>query len=146
MNMTQHHGEWNILKGSEAVGTLQQWTHGMGELAVKMAQQAGRISKATLAFLSPRSHVSSMRVTWAGVLRSDHDVIVPESSEEVRFQVANQMFLCGEGKKLVFDDTWNPDAWHETNGYRVVFKTDSAQSAKRPWHRLQLWLTNFARH
>ncbi len=146
MSITQNHAEWNILKGAETAGTLQQWTHGMSDLLTKAMQQIAGLSKAAVSLFSHRRNVSSLHVTWAGVLRSDSDHLVPESSEELRFQVANQMFLCEEGKRLVFDDTWNQDAWHDTTGYRVVFKTDSAEAAKRPWHRLQHWFTNFAKH
>lgn len=143
MNMTQQPGEWNIFKEATLAGSLHQWSESMSALAAKAGQQIGRVSKSIVALFSPRSHVSSMRVTWAGVLRSDRDLLVPEPSEEVRFQVANQMFLCEDGKRLVFDDTWNQEAWHDTTGYRIVFKTDPANTPKRTWHH---WFTKFGRH
>jgi hypothetical protein len=75
-------------------------------------------------------------------LRSDRDRLVSEPSEELRFQVANQMFLCEEGKTLVFDDQWNQNAWDHMNGYRVVFLADSARAVKEPMLlRLQHFIT-----
>ena len=125
MSMTQQQGEWNTLKSAAAVGSLHPWTASMSRLFTTAGQQIGRISKAAAAMLSRPHKVSALQVTWAGVLRSDCDRLVPEPREEVRFQVANQMFLCEAGKTLVFDDQWNQGAWDDMNGYRVVFMADS---------------------
>jgi aspartyl/asparaginyl beta-hydroxylase (cupin superfamily) len=94
---------------------------------------------------SRRKPLSCLQVQWAGVLRSEQDQLVPESSEEVRFQVANQMYLWEEGKSLVFDENWNPEAWHDTNGYRVVFHTDSKAPQTWPWLQLNHLLAKFSR-
>jgi hypothetical protein len=146
MNMTQQQGHWNIFKNATALGNLHAWTEGMSALVTKTGRHLGRISKATAAMFTPRHHVSSLQVTWAGVLRSDCDRLVPEQSEEVRFQVANQMFLCEEGKPLVFDDSWNQEAWDNTTGYRVVFLTSSARTIKEPMRqRLQDFITRLVR-
>lgn len=111
-------------------------------------QHAGEwsILKNAAAMFSRRQRVSSLHVTWAGVLRSDSAGLVPEANEEVRFRVANEMFLCEEGKPLVFDDSWNPEAWDQTNGYRVVFLSDSARATKEPMgRRLQHFFTRLVR-
>jgi hypothetical protein len=100
-------------------------------------QQIGKISQVLAVLFASRRPISSMQVTWAGVLRSDSDRLISDPSEEVRFQVANEMFLCEEGKRLVFDDTWNQEAWSDTNGYRVVFKADSARRPKPRAGRMQ---------
>lgn len=114
----------------------------MSRLVTTTGEQIGRISKAAGAVFSRPHKVSSLQVTWAGILRSDRDRLVPEPSEELRFQVANQMFLCGEGKTLVFDDQWNQDAWDHMNGYRVVFLAGSARAVKESmFQRLQHFIT-----
>jgi hypothetical protein len=141
MNMTQHQGE-NTLKSAAAVGSLHSWTEGMSRFVTTTGEQFGRISKAAAAMFSRPHKVSSLQVTWAGILRSDRDRLVSEPSEELRFQVANQMFLCEEGKTLVFDDQWNQNAWDHMNGYRVVFLADSARAVKEPMLlRLQHFIT-----
>lgn len=141
MNMTQHPVE-NTLKSAAAVGSLHPWTEAMRRLVSSAGEQIGKISKATAAMFSRRHKVSSLQVTWAGILRSDRDRLVPEPSEELRFQVANQMFLCEEGKTLVFDDQWNQDAWDHMNGYRVVFLAGSARAVKESMlQRLQHFIT-----
>lgn len=132
MNTTQHQGEWNILNGATAVGSLAPSADGINALLTKAGQQVRSFSKAAAALFLRRHAVSSLRVTWAGILRSDSDRLVPEPSEEIRFHVAHQMFLCEEGKPLVFDESWNQEAWGHTNGYRVVFLTDSARVRKAP--------------
>ncbi|MBN8417749.1 MAG: hypothetical protein J0L73_02390 [Verrucomicrobia bacterium] len=123
MNLTQQPTEWNLLEETEAPGDSRE---GVGDLVRKAAQQIARFSNAMVGVFMPRAPGSSLRVTWAGVLRADCDRLIPEASEEVRFQVANQMFLREEGKPLVFDDTWSVETWDQMNGYRVVFLTDSA--------------------
>ena len=56
------------------------------------------------------------------------------------------MFLCEEGKTLVFDDSWNQEAFDSTTGYRVVFLTDSARATKAPvLQRLQHFFTQLLR-
>jgi hypothetical protein len=138
MNMTQHHGESNILKEASAAGaSAQQWMEGVSQQFMKGMQQIGKISQVLAVLFASRRPISSMQVTWAGVLRSDSDRLISDPSEEVRFQVANEMFLCEEGKRLVFDDTWNQEAWSDTNGYRVVFKADSARRPKPRAGRMQ---------
>jgi hypothetical protein len=145
MNMTQPQGE-NTLKSAAPVGSFHPWTQGMCRLVTTTGELIGRISKATAAMFSRRHKVSSLQVIWAGILRSDRDRFVPEPSEELRFQVANQMFLCEEGKTLVFDDQWNQDAWDHMNGYRVVFTAGSARAAKEPLlQRLQHLVTRLVR-
>lgn len=146
MNMTRQQGEWNILEDAQTPTGPHSWMEGIHSLVRKAGEQASRISRATAAIFSRRQHASSLRVIWAGVLRSDSDRLIPEPSEEVRFQVANQMFLCEEGKPLVFDDSWNQGAWDEMNGYRVVFLTDSATAVKEPlYQRLQQFITRLVR-
>lgn len=146
MNMTRHQSDWNILQDAQTLPGLHPWIEGFHALVRKAGEQAGRISRAKAALFSRRQQASSLRVIWAGVLRSESDRLIPEPSEEVRFQVANQMFLCEEGKPLVFDDSWNQGAWDEMNGYRVVFLTDSATSVKEPLcQRLQQFITRLVR-
>ncbi len=146
MNMTQQQDEWNTLKSSAAAGSLHPWTAGISRIATTAGQQIGRISKAAAAMLLRPQKVSGLQVTWAGVLRSDCDRLVPEPSEEVRFQVANQMFLCEEGKTLVFDDQWNQGAWDDMNGYRVVFMADSLREVKESMmQRVQQFITRLVR-
>lgn len=141
MNMTQHQGE-NTLKSSALVGSPHPWIEVMSRLVKTTGEQLGRFSKAAAAVFTRPHKVSSLQVTWAGILRSDRDQLVPEPSEELRFQVANQMFLCEEGKTLVFDDQWNQDAWDHMNGYRVVFLAGSARAINESLlQRLQHFIT-----
>lgn len=91
-----------------------------------------------------RKHSSCLQIQWAGVLRTERDQFVAEPRDEVRFQVANQMDLWEKGERLVFDETWNPDAWHDTNGYRVVFTADSERPQRGRWQRLNGLIARFA--
>ena len=146
MNISQHQGQWNIFKNATALASLHGWTESISALITRTGRHLGRISRATVAKFAHRHHVSILQVTWAGVLRSDCDRLVPEPSEEVRFQVANQMFLCEEGKPLVFDESWNQEAWDNTTGYRVVFLATSARTTKEPvLQRLQHFITRLVR-
>lgn len=145
MNMTQQSGE-KFFKSAAAVGSLHPWTDGMSRILTTTAQVIGRISKAAASVFSRPHKVSSLQVTWAGILRSDRDQLVPEPCEELRFQVANQMFICEEGRTLVFDDQWNQDAWDHMNGYRVVFLAGSARKVKEPLsQRVQSFITRLVR-
>ncbi|WP_395735948.1 hypothetical protein [Prosthecobacter sp.] len=87
-------------------------------------------------WFNPRKSQSCLQVAWAGVLRSDNDKLVPAPDDELRFQVANRMYLLEEGKSLVFDESWNSDALQDTNGYRIIFHADEKPATSRPWQRL----------
>lgn len=127
MNLTQQPNEWSLIEETETRGDSPK---AVGDLVRKAVQQIVRISNAMTRAFMPRAAVSSLRVMWAGVLRADCDHLLAEASEEVRFQVANRMFLREEGKPLVFDDTWNVETWDQMNGYRIVFVADS-EGARR---------------
>ncbi|WP_395747892.1 aspartyl/asparaginyl beta-hydroxylase domain-containing protein [Prosthecobacter sp.] len=92
----------------------------------------------------PSKPQSCLQVEWAGVLRSGDDMLVPEPDDELRFQVANRMYLLEEGKNLVFDENWNADAWHDTTGYRVVFHAGTKQAQPWPWQKLNTFFTKLS--
>lgn len=147
MNTSVTQGEWNLLKTSaDAAASLTSRAWSMRALATKAGQQARKVSRNAAAIFLSRQPASSLRVAWAGVLRAECDRLVPEPNEELRFRVANEMFLCEEGKPLVFDDSWNPEAWDQMNGYRVVFQTTADRKIARPMgRRLQQFLARFGR-
>lgn len=109
-----------------ASGHLHQWSAAAHAFADKLGAAIHSTFSRFTSFLS-RKHTSSLRVTWAGVLRSDSDHLVPESNDEMRFKVANQMYLQEEGQCLVFDDKWNAEAWQNLPGYRVVFSAGARE-------------------
>jgi aspartyl/asparaginyl beta-hydroxylase (cupin superfamily) len=65
---------------------------------------------------------------YRGVLRHHLALIVPEPLEKCGIRVDDQTRHWTEGQSLVFDDTYEHEAWNDTDGERVVLFLD----IKRP--------------
>jgi beta-hydroxylase len=85
---------------------------------------------------------------FKGVLRYHLGLSVPASDERCSIRVGNEVRTWQEGRSLVFDDTFEHEAWNLTQRHRVVLFVDFMRPM--PWHlaalnRLILRLTmNFS--
>ena len=85
-----------------------------------------RIPGLTSAFFSillPRKHLPAHRGPYAGVLRYHLGLIVPEP-DNCRIRVGDQVGHWREGESLIFDDTYDHEAWNDTDRVRVVLFVD----------------------
>ena len=69
---------------------------------------------------------------YRGVLRHHLALVVPEPREKCGIRVGDQVRHWIEGSSLVFDDTYEHEAWNETDSERVVLFLDIKRPLRRP--------------
>ena len=69
---------------------------------------------------------------YRGVLRHHLALIVPEPREACGIRVGGQTRHWTEGTSLVFDDTYEHEAWNDTDSERVVLFLDVKRPLRQP--------------
>ncbi|MEA2314922.1 MAG: ornithine lipid ester-linked acyl 2-hydroxylase [Solirubrobacteraceae bacterium] len=82
------------------------------------------MSTAMFSILSPRKHILDHRGPYKGVLRYHLGLIVPGEAEACRIRVGEDVRYWEEGASMIFDDTFNHEAWNDTDETRVVLFVD----------------------
>lgn len=88
--------------------------------------------------LSPGKRLPPHYGPYRGVLRHHLALVVPEPTEACGIRVDDQTRHWEEGQSLVFDDTFEHEAWNDTSGERVVLFLD----IKRPLRRPMSWVND----
>ncbi len=92
--------------------------------------------------LAAGARLKPHRGHYAGVLRYHLGLIVP-APERCGLRVGGQTVHWQEGKSLVFDDTFEHEAWNDSDSVRVVLFVDFARPLPRPLAALNgamIWL------
>lgn len=87
-------------------------------------QKIPNCTSAMFSILSPGKHIPPHGGPYKGVLRYHLGLIVPGAPGSCRIRVGNDVRPWAEGKSLVFDDTFEHEAWNDTDGTRVVLFVD----------------------
>jgi ornithine lipid ester-linked acyl 2-hydroxylase len=94
---------------------------------------------AFFSILSPHKHIEAHRGPYKGVLRYHLGLRIPEPSDGCRIRVDNDVRHWKEGESLIFDDTYDHEAWNETDGVRVVLFVDFVRPLSFPLNLVN-WL------
>lgn len=73
---------------------------------------------------------------YRGVLRHHLALLVPEPASRCGIRVGDQVRHWQEGASLVFDDTYEHEAWNDTDGERVVLFLDIKRPLRWPVDRV----------
>jgi ornithine lipid ester-linked acyl 2-hydroxylase len=68
--------------------------------------------------LEPGKHLPAHRGPYNGVLRLHLGLIVPEPCERLGIRVENQIYRWREGEVVIFDDSYEHEAWNDTSDTR----------------------------
>jgi beta-hydroxylase len=79
---------------------------------------------AFFSILEPQMRIQPHCGPYGGVLRYHLALKVPEPRGGCGIRVNDRVASWEEGKSLVFDDTYEHEAWNETSGQRVVLFVD----------------------
>lgn len=79
---------------------------------------------AMFSILAPKKHIPAHRGPYKGVLRYRLGLLIPEPSTSCRIRVDNEVRSWGEGKSLIFDDSFEHEVWNDSDSYRVVLFVD----------------------
>lgn len=94
---------------------------------------------AMFSVLEPGRHLPPHRGPYNGLMRLHLGLIIPEASEDVGIRVADQVQHWQEGRALILDDTFEHEAWNDTDQTRVVLFVDFVRPLRFP-ARLLNWL------
>jgi ornithine lipid ester-linked acyl 2-hydroxylase len=94
------------------------------------------MTTAMFSILSPHKKIPPHGGPYKGVLRYHLGLVVPEPAEACGIRVGPDVRHWAEGRSLVFDDTFEHEAWNDTDALRVVLFVD----VKRPLRRPARWL------
>lgn len=89
------------------------------------------LMNAFFSILKPGTHIPTHRGPYSGILRYHLGIIIPQG--DVAIRVGSQICYWQEGKSLVFDDSFNHEAWNHTEQLRVVLFVDLARPLPAPW-------------
>ena len=87
---------------------------------------------AMFSVLSPGKHIPAHRGPYKGVLRYHLGLKIPEPREGCRIRVGEEVRHWEEGASLLFDDTFDHEAWNDTDGVRVVLFVDVIRPLRFP--------------
>lgn len=94
------------------------------------------VINAFFSILAPGKHIPAHRGAYNGILRYHLGVIVPEPQWMAGIRIGDRICQWREGESLIFDDSFNHEAWNDTEGWRVVLFVDFVRPLRRPWHWL----------
>jgi ornithine lipid ester-linked acyl 2-hydroxylase len=82
------------------------------------------VQTAFFSILEPHMHIAPHCGPYGGVLRYHLALRVPRPPGACRIRVADRTLSWEEGKSLVFDDTYEHEAWNDADAQRVVLFVD----------------------
>jgi len=102
------------------------------------------MKSAFFSILKPGAHLPPHRGHWAGILRYHLGLKIPDEAL-CGLRVSDQILHWREGRGLIFDDTFEHEAWNRSEGDRVVLFVDFARPLPGPAARLNafaIWLVS----
>lgn len=98
---------------------------------VRMLKKIPRIKTAFFSILDPHVEIAEHRGPFKGYLRYHLALMIPKDSKKCALRLGGEIRHWEEGKSLVFDDTFNHDAWNKSDETRVVLFVDFIRPM--PW-------------
>jgi len=102
----------------------------------RLLEQVPGMTTAFFSILSPHKHIPDHRGPYKGVLRYHLALMVPEPREASRIRVDEQFANWEEGRSLLFDDSYEHEAWNDSDGVRVVLFMDVIRPLRPPVKQL----------
>jgi beta-hydroxylase len=87
---------------------------------------------AFFSILAPGKHLPAHRGPYKGVLRYHLGLLIPEPADKCGIRVDTETRHWSEGHSMLFDDTYEHEAWNDTDGTRVVLFVDFVRPLRFP--------------
>ncbi|ORB61083.1 aspartyl beta-hydroxylase [Mycolicibacterium tusciae] len=98
----------------------------------KLLKKIPGMKTAFFSILAPGKHLPPHRGPYKGVLRLHLALLVPEPTEMCAIRVGSETRHWEEGRVMIFDDTFEHEAWNRTDGVRVVLFVDIMRPMRFP--------------
>ena len=110
----------------------------------RLLSQIPGMTTAMFSILLPGKRIPSHRGPYNGVLRYHLGLVVPDP-ERCGIIVGGQRAHWEEGKSLIFDDSFQHEAWNDADGIRVVLFVDFVRPLSVPAAQLNRGFLKIAR-
>jgi beta-hydroxylase len=110
----------------------------------RLLQRIEGMKSGFFSIMLPGTHLKPHRGHFAGVLRYHLGLRIPDV-EKCGIRVGPHTVHWEEGKSLIFDDTFEHEAWNHTDGIRVVLFVDFARPLPQPLaaiNHAMIWLVS----
>jgi ornithine lipid ester-linked acyl 2-hydroxylase len=108
----------------------------------RIVSQISGLKMAMFSILAPKSHIPPHRGPYKGLLRYHLGLIIPNPTSSCRIRVADEIRSWEEGRSLIFDDSYNHEAWNDSGFDRVILFVDFLRPLPFPLstlNRLASW-------
>jgi beta-hydroxylase len=102
----------------------------------RLVSQVPGMTTALFSILAPHKHIGEHRGPYKGVMRYHLALRIPEPTEACGIRVGGELAHWQEGHGLLFDDTYEHEAWNDTDGVRVVLFMDVIRPLRPPAKQL----------
>jgi beta-hydroxylase len=117
--------------GIKAVGNCRRCPE-----TTKLLKKMPGMKTAFFSILAPGKHLPPHPGPYKGVLRLHLGLLIPEPADMCAIRVGSQIRHWQEGRVMIFDDTFEHEAWNRTDGLRVVLFVDFMRPMRFPANML----------
>ncbi|CAN5381475.1 hypothetical protein BH10PSE7_BH10PSE7_23020 [soil metagenome] len=110
----------------------------------KAVQHIPGLKTAMFSIFEPGKHLPAHRGPYNGVLRLHLGLVVPEPAEKIAIRVKDRICHWQEGKVLIFDDSFEHEAWNHSGQTRVVLFVDFMRPLRFPANVINWLIMNIA--
>jgi len=94
------------------------------------------LTTAFFSILKAGARLPAHRGVYSGLLRYHLGLRVPEPTEKTAMRVGNRTVHWREGESILFDDSFEHEAWNDTDALRAVLIVDVLRPLPMPWSLL----------
>ena len=98
----------------------------------RLCEEIPGMQTAFFSILSPHKHIEAHRGPWKGVLRYHLGLRIPGPEGACRIRVGDEVRGWQEGKSMIFDDTYDHEAFNDSDDTRVVLFVDFNRPLRQP--------------
>jgi beta-hydroxylase len=101
------------------------------------------IRSAMFSVFEPGTHLQPHRGPYCGLLRYHLALIVPHDNSQCGIKINGKTYHWQQGRSLIFDDTFEHEAWNHSTEKRVVLFIDFERPLPfwlKPLNRFMIWL------
>jgi ornithine lipid ester-linked acyl 2-hydroxylase len=107
----------------------------------RLCAQIPGMKTAFFSILAPGKHLPAHRGPYKGVMRYHLGLLIPEPADACGIRVDHETRHWAEGESMIFDDTYEHEAWNRTDGVRVVLFVDIMRPMRFPANLLNAVFT-----
>jgi beta-hydroxylase len=108
-------------------------------VTTRMVERIPGMTTAFYSILAPGKHLPLHRGAYKGVIRYHLGLKIPAPNEMSGIRVGPELCRWTEGESLIFDDTYQHEAWNDTDEMRAVLFVDFKRPLRFPANVLN-WL------